>query len=148
MTGNNWKVKTHSLFRGDKNGGVSTPVPSADRSIVRHILFLEGQGRETPYLSTSESPDVARRFASGFETKVYTSAPASWAAKGVKHRPRTELLGLLKGKGKGDAAWKKAYEVSKAAQYVEESLEHLADFSSRTDLDAVALQELTSKLFF
>jgi hypothetical protein len=47
----------------------------------------------------------------------------------VKHRSRKELLQLLRGKGKGDAQWHSAFEVMRAHQFVEESEEHLADFS-------------------
>jgi hypothetical protein len=37
-------------------------VPGADTSIVRHILYLDGYGRQTPYLSTTERTEVAAIF--------------------------------------------------------------------------------------
>jgi hypothetical protein len=123
-----WKLKRDPLYRGDRRGGVAVPVPQANRSIVRHILFLEGHGRETPYLSSTESSATASRFA-GSDGAVYSGHPENWSAVGVKHRSRKELLQLLRGKGKGDAQWHSAFEVMRAHQFVEESEEHLADFS-------------------
>jgi hypothetical protein len=107
---------------------LTTPTPSANKSIVRHILYLEGQGRETPYLSSTEHEDTARRFA-GRNGTVFHGAPKNWSGSAVKHRSRKELLELLRGKGKGDAEWHSALEVLRASQYVEEHAEHLADFS-------------------
>ena len=135
-----WKLKRDPLYRGDRPGGVAIPVPDASRSIVRHILYLEGHGRETPYLSSTESRSTATRFA-GSDGTVYLGQPGMWASVGVKHRSRKELLQLLRGKGKGDAQWHSAFEVMRAHQYVEESEEHLADFSSTepgSDLESIA----------
>jgi len=55
-----WRATQHPLFRGDAASGVGIPRPDADPSIVRHILYLDGPGRETPYLSTTESRIFAR----------------------------------------------------------------------------------------
>ena len=134
-----WKLKRDPLLRGDQRGGVALPSPDADRSLVRHILFLEGYGRLTPYLSASESRATATRFAGSTGT-VYIGHPETWTNVGVKHRSRKELLQLLKGKGKGDAEWHSAFDVMRAHQYVEEWQEHLADFSAvdTADLEAVA----------
>jgi hypothetical protein len=90
---------------------------------------LEGHGRETPYLSSSESLATAARFA-GSDGSVYIGRPENWPTVGVKHRSRKELLLLLRGKGRGDAQWHSAFEVMRAHQFVEESEEHLADFSA------------------
>lgn len=138
-----WKPKD-PLHRGDDAHGVMPPTHRADRSLVRHILFLEGHGRETPYLSCTESTDIAAYFA-GKSGKTYQTLVAGWNTSGVKHRSRTELLSLLKGKGHGDAAWPSALEVKRASQYVEEHLEHLADF---TDLpDQLAVNSATKAIF-
>jgi hypothetical protein len=93
---------------------------------------LEGYGRETPYLSSSQSLATAARFA-GSDGSVYIGRPETWPAAGVKHRGRKELLQLLRGKGKGDGQWHSAFEVMRAHQFVEESEEHLADFSAAED---------------
>ena len=140
MSKDPWKLKRDPLYRGDRHGGVVSPFPQANRSIVRHILYLEGHGRETPYLSSTESRATASRFA-GSDGSVYAGRPENWPSVGVKHRSRKELLQLLRGKGKGDAQWHSAFEVMRAHQFVEESEEHLADFSSAepgADLDRMA----------
>jgi len=113
MTTKNWKPSKDPLFRGDRKSGINVPKPNADDSIVRHILFLEGPGRETPYLSTTEEYDVAEYFAqSGTVWKTFV----------------TELLSLMKGNGKGNAKWSSAFEVMQARRYVEQWGEHLPDF--------------------
>jgi len=132
MTKDPWKLKRDLLYRGDRRGGVTLPVPRANRSLVRHILYLEGYGRATPYLSSSESRATATRFASS-DGSLYIGRPENWSAVGVKHRNRKELLQLLRGKGKGDGQWHSAFEVMRAHQFVEESDEHLADFSTAED---------------
>ena len=65
-----WKASKDPLHRGDAKESVRPPTPSADESVVRHVLYLEGSGRETPYLSTSEVYETAKRFA--------TSAAPRW----------------------------------------------------------------------
>lgn len=127
MLRTNWKV-ADPLFRGDSNSGVSIPTVNASDNIVRHILYLEGLGRETPYLSTSEAWEAARHFA-GSDGIVWATLSASARKKGVRHWTKKELLGLLKGKGKGKAAWRSAAEVAQACRYVEQWSEHLLDFS-------------------
>jgi len=139
-----WKLKRDPLYRGDRRGGVTLPVPQANRSLVRHILYLEGYGRETPYLSSSESLATAARFAGG-DGAVYIGRPETWPAVGVKHRSRKELLQLLRGKGKGDGQWHSAFEVMRAHQFVEESEEHLADFSAAED--AAGLERMAKTAF-
>lgn len=124
-----WKQKKDPLYRGDRRDALAKPVPTANRSIVRHILYLEGYGRETPYMSASESREAAERFACA-DGHVYVAHVDSWSTLGVSHRSRKELLQLLRGSGKGDAQWHSAFEVMRAHQYVEEWQEHLADFSS------------------
>lgn len=138
-----WKASRDPLFRGDGAGGVCLPTPAADDSIVRHLLYLDGAGRQTPYLSTTEDRAVAERFA-GASGQVYATAVPTWAPRGVAHVPRTELLQNLKGKGKGRAAWPSALEVMQARRYVEESAEHLADFRG---VDSADLNEVCGSLF-
>lgn len=127
-----WKQSKDPLFRGDQAGGVRPPTHGADKSIVRHILYLEGPGRDTPYLSCTESESIAGRFA-GSAGKVYKTTLPVLNATNVKHRSRKELLDLLKGEGKGDAKWHDAFEIATARKYVEEHNEHLCDFSDHPD---------------
>lgn len=131
-----WKVSKHPLFRGDTKQGVTPPCHGSINSLVRHILFLDGPGRLTPYLSFSESDEIAENFA-GKDGRVYRSSPKDWRSHGVKHRPRTELQNLLKGTGMGDAKWPDSFEVAQARRYVEENLEHLADFTDLPNQQAV-----------
>ena len=140
MTANKkWKMSRDPLFRGDGKGAVSVPNPKADDSIVRHIMFFEGPGRETPYLSTSEEYDIAEKFSSGavWETFVKIAKRES-----VLHISRTELLSLMKGKGKGKAEWPSAFEVMQARRYVEQWGEHLLDFRTVEDPS-----DVTRKIF-
>ncbi|WP_295434733.1 hypothetical protein [uncultured Thiodictyon sp.] len=131
-----WKLTTDPLYRGDSVTGVASPTHGASPSLVRHILYLEGHGRETPYLSCTESDNIAVIFA-GKNGKIYQTSLSTWKPNGVSHRSRKELLALLKGKGHGQAAWSSAFEVMRANQYVEEHLEHLADFTDLPDQSAV-----------
>ncbi len=133
-----WKASKDPLFRGDHKDSVCVPNPAADTSIVRHIMYLEGPGRETPYLSTTERRDVAMRF--GQAGGVWSTSVAIVTANGVTHISNSDLLGLMKGNGKGGAQWPDAFEVMQARRYVEEHGEHLLDFRSVTDPAAVVLQ--------
>ena len=141
-----WKLNRDPLYRGDVAPEVALPTPSASKSIVRHVLFLEGYGRETPYLSASELRGTAEFFA-GPDGRVYISKPKEWPGINVSHRSRKELLQLLKGYGKGDAAWPSAFEVLRARQYVEESQEHLADFTALAGVPAEALRQVINEVF-
>lgn len=120
-----WKMSKDPLYRGDAKNAVCIPNPEADDSIVRHVMYFEGPGRETPYLSTSEEYEVAEKFSSGgvWETFVRIVKKES-----VRHISRTELLSLMKGNGKGKAKWPNAFEVMQARRYVEQWGEHLLDF--------------------
>ncbi len=122
-----WKASRDPLFRGDSKEAVSLPVPLADPSIVRHVLYLGGAGRETPYLSATESETIAERFV-GTDGRVWKTIVARIKASGIQHISRAELLRLLRGRGKGAARWNRPYEVMRARKYVEEHLEHLLDF--------------------
>jgi hypothetical protein len=146
MTDQSWKLKRDPVYRGDCAPEVSRPVPSASRSIVRHVLFLEGFGRATPYLSASEQRDTANFFA-GHGGKTYIGRPVEWPTFDVKHRSRKELVQLLRGTGKGDAEWPSAFEVLRARQYVEEWQGHLADFTSLADLTPDQLQQVANNIF-
>ncbi len=128
-----WRRSRDPLWRGDSAAGVRIPAPRADRSIVRHVLYLDGPGRDTPYHSTTERHEVAEHFAGGTGARVYeTSAPAA-ELLGVSALSKIELLSLLKGKGKGDATWPSAVEVLQARKYVEQWSEHLLEFSELPD---------------
>jgi hypothetical protein len=140
-----WKQKD-PLYRGDAAAAVAVPVPGANPSIVRHILYLEGAGRETPYLSASESLETAERFA-GNGGRVWSTTTAAARKRGVTHVGHTELLVLLNGKGKGKAKWSSAFEVQQARRYVEQHLEHLLDFSGHTTLTTAELEAFLVQLF-
>lgn len=127
MAESRWKQSEDPLFRGSDREAAGRPTPAADPSIVRHILYLDGYGRETPYLSTTESPEAARHFAHA-NGAVWRTMVARARRAGVGHRSRKELLQNLRGLGKGDAAWPSAYEVMQARAYVEQWQEHLLDF--------------------
>jgi len=141
-----WTQKKSKLLRGDKCGGVTIPNPQADPSIVRHILYLEGRGRETPYVSTTEDEEAASRFA-GNEGCVYHTKVDKIRKYEAKHISRRELLQLLKGKGKGRANWPSAYEVMRARSYVEEWSEHLIDCTGRKELEQYELEAMVGMIF-
>jgi hypothetical protein len=130
-----WRSSRDPLLRGDSSSGVQLPTPSADDAIVRHILYLEGPGRETPYLSATEVREVAERFAHGGAVWVTSVRKAN--EQGVRHIGNAELLHLMKGYGKGDAKWHDPFEVMQAARYVEQWAEHLLDFRGVPDPETV-----------
>jgi hypothetical protein len=141
--GTSWRKRRDPLFRGDASGGPAIPDPAADPSIVSHVLFLGGTGRATPYHSTSESGEIALRFA-GSTGRVYQCSVPAAEAEDVQHISRTELLGLLRARGYGRARWKSALEVMQARRYVEENLEHLLDFSR---LHGADLRSIVSRIY-
>jgi hypothetical protein len=130
-----WKPSKNPLLRGDSKSGVRAPSPSADDSIVRHILYLEGPGRETPYLSASESSEAAEFFAQG--GTVWSTFVKRANENGVRHISNSELLSLMQGNGKGRAKWDDAFEVMQARRYVEQWAEHLLDFKEISEPDKV-----------
>lgn len=138
-----WKPLKDPLYRGDIRDAPSTPSPRADRSVVRHVLYLGGAGRESPYLSLTEDEIVALRFA-GNDGKVYSTHVKILKDRDVGHIPRRELLQLLRGTGKGRACWSSAWEVQRARQYVEENAEHLADFSGHDNMTEEELRALVT----
>ncbi len=123
-----WRRNRDPLYRGDGAKGPSLPDPEADKSIVRHVLFLGGAGRPTPYHSTSEIQAIAAQFA-GSKGRVYECKIPDAEVEGIRHISRTELLRLLKGRGQGAARRGSTLEVMQARRYVEEWMEHLLDFS-------------------
>ena len=125
-----WKSSKDPLFRGDAWDAVSVPTPDADDSIVRHIMYFEGKGRETPYLSTSENYAIAENFSDG---AVWKTLVKTVKKESVGHISKSELLSLMKGNGKGKARWQNAFEVMQARRYVEEWGEHLLDFRDVSD---------------
>lgn len=104
------------------------PEPTATLSIVAHILYMGGRGRATPYSSTTESDDVARYFA-GPGGGVWETTPAAATREGAKHLPRKQLIQNLRRFGKGKAKWHDAWEVTQAANFVEQWSEHLLDWA-------------------
>jgi len=122
-----WKASRDPLFRGDDRSAVKLPTPGADRNMVRHVLFIDGPGRPSPYLSTSEEWSTARRFA-GSHGAVWETTVSLAVTHDARHIPRKELLSLMRGTGRGLAAWNSAVEVAQARRYVEEWDEHLLDF--------------------
>jgi hypothetical protein len=143
MAERRWKKNKDLLFRGDMKDCVRPPVPDADDSIVRHILYLEGPGRETPYLSTTEVEGNAKHFA-GKTGAVWNTTVPTAEALNVGHIPKNDLLSLLNGKGKGKAKWDSAYEVMNAKKYVEQWAEHLLNFKDVSDVKA-SLKRLFKK---
>lgn len=131
------------LFRGDSISRVGLPKVDASNSIVRHVLYLEGFGRDTPYLSTSEALEAAQ-FWAGSDGGIWITTSASARDKKVRHLTKTELLNLLRGKGKGKAVWHSSLGVATARRYVEEWSEHLLDFSG---LDQEAADEAVTAMF-
>ena len=120
-----WKVRD-PLLRGDAVDEVALPNPTATASLVDHILYLGGRGRQTRYLSLTEALPTAEHFAG--DGAVWETTVSRLAASGAAHRSRKELLGLLKPPGKGPATKHTAYELMLAKGYVERWSEHLADF--------------------
>jgi hypothetical protein len=118
--------KTDPLFRGDGSDAVVVPNPTADPSLVRHILYLGGYGRETPYLSTSADEGLAARFAEG--GRVWKTSGALAEQLGAKHLSQSELQTTLKSSTRGRASWTNARQRLLARKYVEQHAEHLIGF--------------------
>jgi hypothetical protein len=89
-TDRKWKASRDRLYRGAARDAPGDPTPSADTSIVRHILYLGGAGRESPYLSFSEDEVVAERFA-GKDGRVYHSSAPVLVQQEVGHISRRDL---------------------------------------------------------
>lgn len=141
-----WRRRRDRLYRGDTNPP-TRPTPGADSSLVQHILYIGGRGRATPYHSLSESEEVARGFAPVKKGKVHATDAPRAESLDLRHISRTELLGLLTGRGKGRARWASSYEVMQARKYVEQSLEHLIDFSGHAALNGEELGTLLAALY-
>lgn len=141
-----WKQSRDPLFRGDASDGVQVPTPKADPRLVRHILYLEGFGRETPYLSLSEDRESAEHFAPRSGGAVWQTQAPEAAGRGVRHISRKELLQTLKSGRAGVATWPSESEVQRARALVERWGEHLYDYSG-LDLDGDALSRLNGELF-
>lgn len=129
-----WKASKDPLYRGDEKRSVCVPSPDANDSIVRHVMYFEGPGRETPYLSTTEEFELAEYFSNGAVWQTYVKIAK---AESVGHIARTELLSLMKGNGKGKAKWPNAFEVMQARRYVEQWGEHLLDFRGIKDPSSI-----------
>lgn len=118
-----------SLFRGDGADGVSVPDPAAGTTAIEHVLYLHGAGGATPFTSTTESRDVATRFA-GSAGRVWTTEVPAATANGARHLPRLQLLQDLRGRGRGQLGRARADLVAKARVFVELHREHLLDWRS------------------
>lgn len=127
-----WRQKKDPLWRGDGGDGLQPVDPAADQSLVRHILYLGGQGRATPYHSTTEERVSAEHFA-GTHGRVYSTTIPRAQAENIGHVSRIELLRLLKGKGQGAAKWHSALEVMQARKYVEQWCEHILSYIALPD---------------
>jgi hypothetical protein len=116
------------------------------RSLIcpSHPLF--GGPRQSPYLSTTESKEVARRFARN-RGQVRQTTVERAKERQIRHISRSELLQLLRGKGKGHGAWNNAYEVMQARKYVEQWLEHLLSFEMLSSLTKEDLRRLVDQVF-
>ncbi|MEZ4293574.1 MAG: hypothetical protein R3B70_01260 [Polyangiaceae bacterium] len=140
-----WRQRRDPLWRGD-TVPLTRPVPGADGAIVRHVLFLDGPGRPTPFHSATESRRTAEHFA-GPGGKVYETYVTSVEEVGARHISHIELLGLLRGKGHGKAKWHSAFEVLQARRKVEEHIEHLFDFVALEGLTDAEIGALVSGLY-
>jgi hypothetical protein len=119
--------KEDPLFRGDRSDTVCVPAPGADPSLIRHILYLGGYGRESPYLSTSSEESIAAGFATG-GGRVWKTSGQRAEHLGVKHLSQRELEAILRSSRKGRARWSNARQRLLAQKYVEQHAEHLIDF--------------------
>lgn len=142
MATKKWNQAKDPLYRGDSKSSVDIPTPTANDSVVRHVMYFEGPGRETPYLSTTDRREVAEYFSQ--KGAVWKTTVPIANASGVGHISNLELLDLMKGNGKGKAKWADASEVMTARKYVEEHSEHLLDFRAVTDPNA-AIKKIFTK---
>lgn len=141
-----WRKKFDPLYRGDTADAVQTPVPTADPSIVRHILYLDGFGRETPYLSASEVRQTAEQFA-GRGGAVWRTVVPMLEGEGVAHISNTELVGLLVGSGKGKARARPTYLVLRARHLAELHAEHLVNFRPLAKKTSAEVKQTVQKVF-
>lgn len=121
------KPRDQELFRGDHVRGVAIPEPAADASIVRHILYLDGAGRPTPYTSTTHDRAIARTF-SRPRGRIWETSVQQAQIHGAAHLPLDELLQNLRGKGHGARFAGRPSEVAQARVYAERHCEHLLDW--------------------
>ncbi len=135
MSTRKWNRTRDPLYRGDGKSSVNVPTPVANDSVIRHVMYFEGPGRETPYLSTTERREVAEYFSQ--KGGVWETSVPRAKENGVGHISNLELLELMKGNGKGKAKWPDASEVMTARKYVEEHGEHLLDFREVSDPETI-----------
>lgn len=128
-----------TLFRGDHRDGVATPDPRAPDNVVRHILFLEGYARATPYTSTSSSRETAARFA-GSSGRVWSTSPEHAAVQSAEHISNAELMQNLRGRGRGRRFKGSPSEVAQARVYAETTSEHLLDWCSCGRVNAAGMR--------
>jgi hypothetical protein len=131
------------LYRGDSKTGVGHPDPTAPLGIVEHVLYHGEIGRSTPFSSVSESKETAEHFA-GRTGRIWRVARKAAVAQGAIHIPRSDLVQLLRGYGKGKAKWDDAFEVAQARAYVERWSEHLFDWA---EVDPSSIPEAIRETF-
>jgi hypothetical protein len=115
------------LYRGNDDEVAGRPDPAADRNLVRHVLYLGGRGRATPYLSITADRDEAAFFG-----LVWQTSSAALASSGTKHLQNDALIAALK-RNKGRSRWPSTKDRLRAAKYAEEHGEELADFVAFED---------------
>jgi hypothetical protein len=130
------------LLRGDQPDAVSVPDPNASNLLIRHILYVDGYGRQTPYLSTSELREIAELWGVVWET------PSSLASShGATHIRKDELLSIIRVSRRGRAGWPRRLERLQAMRYVEDNHEHLLDYTAFRDRPAAELTDAVKKTF-
>ena len=135
------KAAPDRLFRGD-DASVRIPLPKADRSLIRHVLHVGSDGRDTPYLSTSDARDRAAEFGS----ELWETTASIAIAHGAAHLRHDELIRIIKTSSTGRAHWHNSFERRQAWKFVELHREHLLDyvgFAARSKQDLVTAIEAT-----
>jgi len=124
-------------YRGNDDEVAGRPAPKADSNLVRHVLYLGGRGRATPYLSITADRDEAATFGA-----LWKTSSAALRSSGAKHLPNDALIAALTS-NKGRARWPSTKDRLRAAKYAEEHGEELADFSAFDD-ESTALAATTT----
>jgi hypothetical protein len=115
------------VYRGNSDDVAGRPEPSADSNLVRHVLYLGGPGRSSPYLSLTADRATAVDFGTLWESSV-----AALNSAGARHLPTEALITALK-RNQGRSKWPSARDRQRALKYVEQHGEELADYRSFSD---------------
>lgn len=131
------------LYRGNDDEVAGRPDPRANDNLVRHVLYLGGRGRASPYLSATADRNEAAEFGPTWET---TSAAVQ--ASGARHLPNDALIAALK-RNRGRARWPSTRDRQRALKYAEQHGEQLVDYGAFPDapsaLSAVATAFVRSR---